>query len=190
MENSIYTDFERTLAFHSAPAMLGLKPANLISLAVGDKELEENIRRFNLRAASKGLEIRRLCGVNGRQLLLVYNLRLMERQLEDPDIQKLFKVFGYAGCKKTEDYLAKLSGRIADSGNFPHEIGLFLGYPVDDVKGFIANKGENYLICGYWKVYSDEQRARRIFTSYNRCRSYILSRLDKGEDIYKALRIS
>ena len=49
-----------------------------------------------------------------------------------------------------------LSGSCA----FPHEIGLFLGYPFEDVMGFIENKGENYLCSGCWKVYSCEQDAR------------------------------
>lgn len=46
-----------------------------------------------------------------------------------------------------EQLLERLSGRISASEDFPHEIGLFLGYPVDDVTGFIQNKGRNYLLC-------------------------------------------
>ena len=69
-------------------------------------------------------------------------------------------------------------------------VGLFLGYPVDDVTGFIQNKGRNYLLCGYWKVYSDENRARRIFSNYDKCRNYLCNKLAQGESIYQALKIS
>ncbi len=32
---------------------------------------------------------------------------------------------------------------------FPHEMGLLLGYPVEDVVGFMENNGKNYLYSGY-----------------------------------------
>ena len=36
-----------------------------------------------------------------------------------------------------------------EKGAFPHEIGLLLGYPVEDVLGFIRYQGKNYLYTGY-----------------------------------------
>ena len=38
--------------------------------------------------------------------------------------------------------IVKLIGRLQENEGFPHEIGLFLGYPPEDVLGFIENKGE------------------------------------------------
>ena len=46
--------------------------------------------------------------------------------------------------------------RLASGDGFPHEIGLFLGYPVEDVLGFIENAGQNCKCCGCWKVYCNE----------------------------------
>ena len=37
---------------------------------------------------------------------------------------------------------------------FPHEMGLLLGYPVEDVTGFMVHGGKNSLYSGYWKVYA------------------------------------
>ena len=56
------------------------------------------------------------------------------------------------------------------------EIGLFLGYPVEDVLGFIENAGQNCKCCGCWKVYCNECEAVRTFARYKKCR-----------DIYKRL---
>lgn len=39
--------------------------------------------------------------------------------------------------------------------DFPHEMGILLGYPVEDVEGFIINNGKNELYTGYWKVYDN-----------------------------------
>jgi len=54
---------------------------------------------------------------------------------------------------------------------FPHEIGVFLGYPLEDVLGFIENGGRNCLSCGCWKVYSNECEALKAFERYEKCRA-------------------
>jgi hypothetical protein len=80
-------------------------------------------------------------------------------------------VFVYLNClkKKFETYR-----------QFPHEIGLFLGYPVDDVLGFVKNKGQNYKFCGYWKVYGNVEKAKNNFYCYELCREYMRIRLQTG----------
>ena len=45
----------------------------------------------------------------------------------------------------------------------PHEIGVFLGYPIWDVKGFIDNKGKDFKYCGTWKVYNNTDYAKIYF---------------------------
>ena len=50
-----------------------------------------------------------------------------------------------------EQCLARLIERLKDADEFPHEIGLFLGYPPEDVEGFIQEpNGQKY--TGIWKV--------------------------------------
>ena len=53
---------------------------------------------------------------------------------------------------------------------FPHEMGLLLGYPVEDVEGFIENKGHNYLYAGYWKVYGHVEEKKALFNRYEEAR--------------------
>ena len=64
-----------------------------------------------------------------------------------------------------------LCARLAQGGAFPHEIGLFLGYPIDDVVAFIANKGRNCLCCGCWKCYTDAEAAQKAFCRFRKCTS-------------------
>jgi hypothetical protein len=76
------------------------------------------------------------------------------------------------------DYLSKRCIR----DDFPHEIGIFLGYPVEDVRGFVAHKGRNYKLCGYWKVYGDVEKAKKCFRRYDACREYCRALLpDPGQ---------
>lgn len=52
---------------------------------------------------------------------------------------------------------------------FPHEIGLVLGYPPADVSGFIRHKGADFLACGGWKAYSAPEAALRTFQRNRLC---------------------
>lgn len=63
---------------------------------------------------------------------------------------------------------------------FPHEIGIFLGYPLEDVKGFIENSGRHFKICGQWKVYSDTKRAEKLFAKYAECSDRFVLVYHKG----------
>ena len=56
-----------------------------------------------------------------------------------------------------------------ESGEFPHEVGLFLSYPPEDVKGFIDHRANNFKCTGPWKVYGDEEKARSLFAKYKKC---------------------
>ena len=63
---------------------------------------------------------------------------------------------------------------------FPHEIGLLLGYPAEDVKGFIENQGRRSLYSGYWKVYSNLEECQRICASYDHAREKVIHLMAKG----------
>lgn len=76
------------------------------------------------------------------------------------------------GAKRVHDESkpCPCSNRVCRS-EFPHEIGFFLGYPYEDVIGFIKNHGQNYLEVGPWKVYANQNQARRTFARFRRCAS-------------------
>ena len=65
--------------------------------------------------------------------------------------------------------LLQLRRRLAQSGQFPHEIGLFLGYPPCDVLGFLHDAGRHSKLSGYWQVYGDAQAALALFAKYKKC---------------------
>ena len=182
--------FQKKLAFHTAPCLLGIKCAGLMSVFDSAAGVNENIIDFNRRAAARGLKMRVLCRCGGRSLVLVYNERQLRDRLKEPKAAAILSAFGYSEDQTLEAALDRLSRRVSAHGDFPHEIGVFLGYPAEDVEGFIKNKGENFLLCGCWKVYNDVESAKRSFQNYERCREYLCNKLNEGLDIYQALRIS
>ena len=110
-------------------------------------------------------------------LLYVYRPTMLRAYLAQPDVFGYLQDEGYdpsdlSGCIAKlhrricgTDLAAALSGSCA----FPHEIGFFLGYPYDDVVGFIENKGKNSLCSGCWKVYSRARDAQACFCCYKTC---------------------
>ena len=62
-----------------------------------------------------------------------------------------------------------LSAASAKAKEFPHEVGLFLSYPPEDVKGFIDHRAGGFKCTGLWKVYGDEEKARSLFEKYRKC---------------------
>ena len=188
--NFEYEKFGQKLAFHTAPTLLGIKCGSLLSLSKNEFTLEFQSELFNNKASVKGLVSKILCSCGSRTLLFVYNEKLMRRRLADPQIQEILTRYGYPENMSIDEYLDYLSERIKSSNDFPHEIGIFLGYPLEDVMGFIENKGENFKLLGCWNVYGCEESAKRTFANYEKCRRFLCKRLNEGADIYQALKIS
>ncbi len=178
--------FERTLAVHSAPTLLGIKCANLISVATDETNMHDYQQEFESRS---GLQMRILCRCRERMLLYVYHETLLAMQLNQSEIMAFLEQFGYTENMTICERLAYLASRMK-CGDFPHEIGLFLGYPLADVKGFIENHGKNCLLCGCWKVYSNPESAKQTFANYDRCREILCDKLKQGCEFFRALELS
>ena len=94
---------------------------------------------------------------------------------------------GYPVDDGIEAMLAHLSRRLCQEA-FPHEIGLFLGYPPEDVEGFRRNKGQNYKLCGWWKVYGDAEEAGAFFQRCDRCRAALCRQVRSGRSLPELFR--
>lgn len=153
---------ENDLAFHSAPTLLGVKCANLISFDMSDRTISEYIGEFANKMTEKGLNAIQLCKCKKRTLVYVFNEKMLSAWLNMTDVGDFLAEYGYTCDMSVSDKLSRLAGRM-NCGSFPHEIGAFLGYPIADIRGFIANSGKNCLLCGYWKVYENaEKRSRHL----------------------------
>ena len=121
-----------------------------------------------------------ICACGARTLTLVYRERLLKQQLRRPDVQDCLIRFGYPVTEGMDAMLAWLQRRARLEKGFPHEIGCFLGYPMEDVTGFIREKGRNCKCCGMWKVYGDEAYAKHLFEKYEQCSRALCNHLEQG----------
>ena len=187
--NTIETKFEQTLAFHCAPAMAGIKSADLISWPGTPEETGKLIDVFNHRMENTGIRFCMLCFCRGRSLILVYRPERLEKRLSEEDVRTLLERDGYPVDERVETMLEHLAQRVLEcAADFPHEVGLFLGYPVEDVEGFRKNGGRDFKFCGLWKVYSDEERARACFHRYACCRKALCRRVESGCPLHQVFR--
>lgn len=182
------TKFEQALAFHCAPAMAGIKSADLFSWAGAPEETLALIDTFSRDMARAGICVRRLCFCRGRSLILVYRRERLEEQLARPEVRSILKRDGYPVEEGLEAMLDHLKQRVLNCVGFPHESGLFLGYPVEDVEGFREHDGRDFKYSGLWKVYSDVERAQECFRRYHCCRRGLCRRVESGCALNRVFR--
>ncbi len=169
---------------HCAPTLASIKTANLFSSFFSDRqEMLDHVRKLNLRLKGKGLRVLPLCIKENRGLIYVYRPGKLSKDLQNDLAGSLLKKCGYS-CIEENACLRKLIERINMPSDFPHEIGLFLGYPPEDVDGFI-NRREECKYCGFWKVYGDVDNAQRLFARYRKCTDIYCRLCREGKSIEK-----
>lgn len=112
-----------------------------------------------------------------RALIYVYRPDRLQKDLMDEQAKSLLREQGYdglapAGC------LSRLRQRLTQEPEFPHEIGLFLGYPPEDVRGFMEHRPCKCVGC--WKVYGDPAAAKKVFRQYKKCTETYCNRWRRG----------
>lgn len=160
-----------------APLLTGLKMSNL--LHVRADQTDEVFQLFE----DSPISCHVLYKWKDRVSILLYRKETLRRYLNQDRVSKVMKRFGYCEMKLEailEILAVRYQAHIEGHEEFPHEIGLLLGYPPEDVTGFIENEGRNFLCSGYWKVYGDANRAKRIFAAYDRSREAVIRMAGNG----------
>ncbi len=161
-----------------APLLKGFKSACMLNL--DQKYCHE------LKSVLEGTDVQyKVWGKNkGRCLVFLYRRIALSRYLKKNEVRKFLGEYGY-DVWNFEEVLTRLEERVchyaSQKGGFPHETGIFLNYPVEDVRGFIEHDGRGELMCGYWKVYHNPGRAQMTFLAYDKARlsavnEYLLGR--------------
>lgn len=162
-----------------APTMASLKTGNMFNCPFGSKEeMTAELRKLNNVLGRKGLRAIPLRWSDGKALVYLYRPKMLEKDLRNELAEQLLSECGYS-CGNPNACIAKLISRIREDGDFPHEIGLFLGYPPADVDGFMHRKHACKL-AGIWKVYDDVEGAVRQFARCRRCTEIYLRRFAEG----------
>ena len=174
---------EKYLVAHCSPTLAGLKSANIFSYSFTSiKQLNEQLELCRADLRPKGVSVRVLRYSGHTALIYVYRIHRVQEELTRQGVSDFLSSYGYE-TDQLDVCLQRLSLRISSHSEFPHEIGLFLGYPLDDVKGFIKHKGKNSRCSGCWKVYCNECEAKKLFARFDKCKAIYHDLFSRGKTV-------
>lgn len=168
-----------------APTLAGIKVGNLFNTKRKEGESPKTIiARWRAVLGAKGLSIVCLKVTPEYLLIYVYRPKSLKMALSHPEARRILCHCGYCrDCDNIECQIDHLVERLSRYDTFPHEIGLFLGYPPEDVDGFIRNKGRGCKCVGCWKVYGDADDAQKQFNRFRRCTALYCKRHRDGAEL-------
>ena len=182
--NKLATDGENSvelrLIIQNAAVLKGKRISGMLFL--NDKELA----RISMKLHNTNISLIILCTCKKRHLVMVYRAQEWEEHLRSKEVSDYLREFGY----RRDDFISNLirlhqrmNGFYNKMKEFPHEVGVFLGYPICDIKGFLENKGERYLHSGYWKIYGNLEETRKKFLSYDEAREIAIDEFLSGREL-------
>ena len=182
--NKLATDGENSVELRLIIQNVAVLKGKRISgmLFLNDKELA----RISMKLHNTNISLIILCTCKKRHLVMVYRAKELEEHLRSKEVSDYLREFGY----RRDDFISNLirlhqrmNGFYNKMKEFPHEVGVFLGYPICDIKGFLENKGERYLHSGYWKIYGNLEETRKKFLSYDEAREIAIDEFLSGREL-------
>lgn len=170
---------EKFLIYNASLVISGAKPSATITIKKDKENLYDkwirygidfletiNIKYIDLRESSNAL------------IILIYNENQLSNYIFKEENKDFLIKLGYSNESNVNNYLCMLKNRY-NQFNCPHELGVFLGFPLNDVMDFMNCKDKKCLSCGYWLVYNNLQEAKETFNRYDKVKehtvNYILS---------------
>ena len=185
LQNMDGTSLEMRIAYQCAPLLAGLKPSNLLML----REREVSYVQWMLKQA--GITYFIAAQEQGKAAVLLYNKGELQRYLVQDQVAKGLKKIGYrelALGKVLYVFRRHYEAFLRGETDFPHEMGFLLGYPVEDVEGFIRNEGQNCLYTGDWKVYDNLTEKLTLFGKFEAARESLLKMISGGMEILDIMK--
>ncbi|EHQ88561.1 DUF3793 family protein [Desulfosporosinus youngiae] len=151
-----------------APLVLRFKPSVLLNVSLENETAWKEFK--GLFTQPKALQIKTIRKLNGRLQVIFYQKELLDSVLRQKPIQEFLKTLSYPKQYSLNAYLSFLKHRITSLA-FPHEVGVFLGYPLKDVLGFMGLLPLPYKRTQGWRIYGEETPSNEIYEKYRQARS-------------------
>lgn len=172
---------EKFLIYNASLVISGVKPSATITLKKNNENLYDkwikygidflrniDIQYVNLRECSNAL------------IILIYNEKQLSNYIFRKENKKFLMQLGYSDKNDINNYLYMLKNRYKEF-NCPHELGIFLGFPLNDVMDFMNCKNKKCLSCGYWLVYNNLKEAKETFSRYDKVKEHTVNYILKGD---------
>jgi hypothetical protein len=182
------------LVLELAEVLQGAKPANLVCLANKRRTCGRNLyllwkEHGDALLSESGLKVWVLADRGSSLLLLLYCPQALGLLLEQKSVRVILGKAGYREPERLESTLGELEKRVAGEG-FPHEIGVFLGYPLKDVVGFLGWARLPFTCQGPWKIFGDPRESLKLAETHRRCRCSMSEQLASMDNPREFLRLT
>lgn len=160
---------EEAMILHGSPTLAGLKTGSLFRYSYrSEEEMRASLRYWNRVFLSKGLRVIPLTFRSNKALLYLFRPAKLRKDLCNDVACRILSERGYC-TESPQRCIRCLMQRLNECDEFPHEIGLFLGYPAEDVCAFMEHRECDLKCIGCWKVYGDEAAAQKTFAKFRKC---------------------
>lgn len=181
LDNKHY--IQSLILYYSSPVLAEVKPSVTLSFKNYSKNSCKNWNKFGTSFVSTlGLEYLTLRKNDKYTILLLYNKFLVEKFINRKDIKEFLCNIGYEESDSINDYLNTLQKRY-ELYSCPHELGIFLGIPLQEVIDFMFPSSKKCLAYGYWKVFNDYDFAMKKFKEYDSIKMITAQKIISGMKI-------
>lgn len=139
------------------PVVLGSKPLHIFTLRKDQEDLLGALEKC------KRLEFKIITSKRGTKLM-VYNIENCETILRDKKNQRFLRKHGFAHFD-LKAYIAYFE-RALSRDEMPHIMGLFFGYPLKDVIGFMEGSIKKTKVQG-WCVFGDPKLSDQTYQHFS-----------------------
>lgn len=174
---------KKFLMYTTSPVVSGHKPSCTVTFSKEGKNLYENWKSYCEEFKEHtGLKYINLIENETIIVTLIYNENSLKGCIYKNNTREFLSNLGYFKLDNINDILGTLKERYSVC-NCPHELGIFLGIPLNDVKDFMHCSKKKCLMCGYWKVYNDFHKSKDTFMKYDEIKMYAMKSILKDVDI-------
>lgn len=171
------------------PVILGSKPSEILNISCKDILKEEKINDIELffKNCFK-ISYNFINMDDGGVRIFFVNKSSLSKVLDNKKCTNFLKFIGYESHLSIDEYINILINKL-QSNDFPHEIGIFLGYPLKDVVGFMEYGNYKFCETKAWKIYGEPNISYEIYNNFVKDRNKMkeLIKLNTIENLRNAI---
>lgn len=165
---------EINIMMRLGPTLVGDKPMHVFCFNKGFKFINELLNDIELLFSNhSSIHYKYVYSYNESIKVIFYNKHSMTRLLNDQRVQHFLSSHDYDVNSTAEMYMDHLANNLRDN-LIPSEFGVFFGYPVKDVMGFIGHPSLEHVKTTAWKVYGNPEPSDLILEQFNAAEKKVL----------------
>lgn len=175
---------EKFLIYNASLVISAVKPSATITIKKGNNGLYDKWIRYGVDFLNSiDLGFINLRESDEALIVLVYNDSELQKYIFNKEVNRFLIKLGYPRKNNVYNYILNLKVRY-EKFKCPHELGVFLGFPLNDVKDFMQCTNKKCLGCGYWRVYNDFNRAKEVFLKYDKIKDEAIKNILTDDNTY------